>query len=98
MKDPLKGRPQSQWVCPIRRGKLKQRDGENGRVLRFHTCSPRILLQGNILYITDQGHITPMYLPHMERHFIITETLISNTPCKGRFLLLENLDSLLTTI
>ena len=67
-------------------------------VLRGLAWSSRIIIYRNILRITHKNPTTHPYLPHMERHPKISETLTPDLPYKEKSSLLRDLDSLLTTI
>ena len=68
------------------------------RVLRGLAWFSRILIYRNILHITHKNPTTHPFLPHMERHPKISETLMPNLPYKDKSPLLRDIDSLLTTI
>ena len=68
------------------------------RVLCGLAWSSQMFTYGNILHITHKDPITFLYLPHIERHPRISETLIPYLLYKERSLLLRDLGLLFAII
>ena len=62
---------------------------ERRQVLLGFTWSSQMLIEGNILHITWGESTTDSYLPHMERHPTIIETLAPDPPHKEKSPLLR---------
>ena len=90
--------PHEQMGDPWKMDNFRLTEWRSRWVLRGLAWSSRILIYGNILRFAHKNPTTHPYLPRMERHPKISETLMLDLPYKEKSPLLRDLDSLLTTI